>query len=103
MAFLQTTLPGQEAPPPCLHPQTDTPMGGACKACLWCFRNEAWNERPCFIDSICPIRQIKTPYAWDRDYEAWMMKARKTLRIEKLRAGQQRLLSEEPDDNPHIR
>ena len=102
MAFLQTTLPGQDIPPPCVHPQFKA-MGAPCSSCLWCFQNQAWNERGCFIEKFCPLRQLKPKNTWDKEYDGWMHKARKAVRLEKLRAGQQRLLSEDPDNNPHVR
>ncbi len=90
---LQSTLPGQEEPNPCIHPISSYYLGrgvrsrpslGPCDACLWCFRDEAWESRPCYRPSICPLKEKKRIATYGKEFEPWLVRSRSKVMLNRL-------------------
>lgn len=110
---MQSILPGEIEPAVCLHPLG---KGGAwpgqsmksgkgqqrlshfpCDACLWCFKNEAWDKRACFKKGVCPLKERKRVSTWGKEYEAWLIRARRKIMLARLTRRRRKAKSQSTD------
>ena len=92
---VQAVLPGEIEPGVCVHPISNKEFGGGtrtrpshmpCDACLWCFKNEAWEGRACFKAGVCPLKERKRVSTWGKAYELWLIRARRKIMLARLTA-----------------